>query len=150
MKTAQDIMTKNVVSVTTDTSVKDLARVLLNNNISGVPVLDKEGKVCGIATESDLIFQNKRVHVPPFITILDSFLFLDNPEKMEQELKKIAGATVLDIFTDEVVTIKPDTPLDEIATLMTEKKIHTLPVLSEEGEMVGVVGKKDIIRTILS
>lgn len=150
MKTAQDIMTKNVVSVTLETSVRDLASVLLNNNISGVPVLDKAGRLCGIATESDLIFQNKRLHVPPFITILDSFLFLDNPEKMEQELKKIAGANVLDIYTEDVVSIKPDTPLDEIATIMTEKKMHTLPVLSEGGEIVGIVGKKDIIRTILS
>ena len=143
-------MTKNVVSVTLETSVRDLASVLLNNNISGVPVLDKAGRLCGIATESDLIFQNKRLHVPPFITILDSFLFLDNPEKMEQELKKIAGANVLDIYTEDVVSIKPDTPLDEIATIMTEKKMHTLPVLSEGGEIVGIVGKKDIIRTILS
>lgn len=142
-------MTQNVVSVTLETSVRDLARALLNNNISGVPVLDKNGKLCGIATESDLIFQNKRLHVPPFITILDSFLFLDNPEKMEQELKKIAGATVLEIYTEEVVSIEPGTPLDEIATIMTEKKMHTLPVLSENGEMVGIVGKKDIIRTIL-
>jgi CBS-domain-containing membrane protein len=149
MKTAQDIMTQNVVSVTLETSVRDLARALLNNNISGVPVLDKDGRLCGIATESDLIFQNKRLHVPPFITILDSFLFLDNPEKMEQELKKIAGATVLDIYTEEVVSVEPGTPLDEIATIMTEKKMHTLPVLSENGEMVGIVGKKDIIRTIL-
>ncbi len=149
MKTAQDIMTQNVVSVTQETSVRDLARALLNNNISGVPVLDKNGKLCGIATESDLIFQNKRLHVPPFITILDSFLFLDNPEKMEQELKKIAGATVLDIYTEDVISIEPGTALDEIATIMTEKKMHTLPVLSENGEMVGIVGKKDIIRTIL-
>lgn len=149
MKTAQDIMTKNVVTVTLETSVRDLARALLNNNISGVPVLDNDGRLCGIATESDLIFQNKRLHLPPFITILDSFLFLDNPEKMEQELKKIAGATVLDIYTEDVVSIEPGTPLDEIATIMTEKKMHTLPVLSENGEMVGIVGKKDIIRTIL-
>jgi len=143
-------MTTNVVSVTKTTSVRDLARILLNNNISGVPVLDKDNNLCGIATESDLIFQNKRPHLPPFITILDSFFFLDNPEKMDQELKKIAGATVLDIFTEEVVSIQPDTPLDEIATIMTEKKIHTLPVISDSGEMLGVVGKKDIIRTILA
>lgn len=149
MKTAADIMTKNVVSVTLETPIKDLAGILLNNNISGVPVLGEDSSLCGIATESDLIFQNKRLHMPPVITILDSFLFLDNPDRMEQELKKIAGATVRDIYTEEVVSINPDTPLDEIATIMTEKKIHTLPVLSENGEMVGVVGKKDIIRTIL-
>ena len=149
MKTATDIMTKNVVSVTLDTSIKDLAGILINNNISGVPVLDKGSSLCGIVTESDLIFQNKRLQLPPVITILDSFLFLDNPDRMEQELKKIAGATVRDIYTEEIVSIGPDTPLDEIATIMTEKKIHTLPVLSKDGEMVGIVGKKDIIRTIL-
>ena len=142
-------MTKNVVTVNLEPTVRDLARALLNNNISGVPVLDKDGRLCGIATESDLIFQNKRLHLPPFITILDSFLFLDNPEKMEQELKKIAGATVLEIYTEDVISVEPGTPLDEIATIMTEKKMHTLPVLSESGEMVGIVGKKDIIRTIL-
>ena len=141
-------MTKDVISVKPDTSVKDLATILLERNISGVPVID-DGMLKGIVTESDLIFQNKRLHVPPVITILDSFLFLDNPDRMEQELKKIAGATVGDICSEEVITIEPDTPLDEIATIMTEKSIHTLPVLDEGGAMVGIVGKKDIIRTIL-
>ena len=149
MKTAQDIMTQDVVSVTPDSSIKDLALLLITKNISGVPVLDQDNSLIGIVTESDLIFQNKKLQVPPVITILDSFLFLDNPEKMEKELKKIAGATVRDIFSENVTTITPDTPLDEIATIMTNKKIHTLPVVSESGEMVGIVGKKDIIRTVL-
>ena len=141
-------MTSGVVTVTADTSVKELATILLERNISGVPVLDENDNLVGIVTESDLIFQNKRLHVPPVITILDSFLFLDNPDRMEQELKKIAGATVRDICSEDVVTIMPTTPLDEIATIMTEQKIHTLPVVDEDSEMVGIVGKKDIIRTI--
>lgn len=149
MKTAQDIMTKDVISVSIDTSIRDLAELLLSKNISGVPICDADNTLCGIVTESDLIFQNKQFKVPPFITILDSFLYLDSPDKMERELKKIAGATVGDIFTDTVITISPDTPLDVIATIMTEKKVHTLPVLSDSGTMVGIVGKKDIIRTIL-
>lgn len=149
MKTAKDIMTTKVISVTPDTSVQDLARTLLSNNISGVPVIDNNSKLIGIATESDLIFQNKKLQVPPVITILDSFFFLDNPDRMEKELKKIAGATVRDICTEIVISIKTDTALDEIATIMTEKKVHTLPVLSDSGETVGIVGKKDIIRTIL-
>ena len=150
MKTAQDIMTKEIISVAADLSVRDLAELLLSKNIGGVPVLDSNNNLCGIVTESDLIFQNKQLKAPAFITILDSFLFLDSPDKMEQELKKIAGATVADIYTEDVISINPDTPLDEIATIMTEKKVHSLPVLSHSGEMVGIVGKKDIIRTILT
>jgi len=142
-------MSVDVVSVSPDTPLAELAEVLLSNNISGVPVLDQHGSLVGIATESDLIFQNKLLRVPPVITILDSFLFLDTPERMEKELRKIAGATVSDICSKEIITIKPTTPLNEIATIMTEQKVHTLPVLAEDGTILGIVGKKDILRTIL-
>ena len=149
MKTAQDIMTREVITVSKSTSVKDLARILVANNISGVPVIDENGVLVGIVTESDLIFQNKKLQIPPVITILDSFLFLHTPEKMEKEMMKIAGASVSDIYTSEVITISPGTPLDEIATMMTDKKIHTLPVVTGNRKMVGIVGKKDLLRTIL-
>lgn len=149
MKQAQDIMTSTVITVRTDTPVREIAHIFTEHNISGVPVVDDQDKVIGIVTESDLIFQNKRLSVPPVITILDSFFFLDSPEKMERELKKIAGATVGDIFSSPAISISPETPLDEIATLMTEKKVHTLPVLNDSGRMIGIVGKKDIIRTVL-
>ena len=149
MKTAADIMTVKIISVTAETSLKEFARTLVDNSISGAPVLDASGKLVGIATLSDLIYHNKKLKVPAFITILDSFLFLDTPEKMEKELKKIAAATVGDICTHEVISITPDTLLDEIATIMTEKKVHSLPVIGNNNQMVGIVGKKDIIKTIL-
>ncbi len=142
-------MTEKVISVKPDTLISELAKIFLDNNISGVPVIDENNRVLGIVTESDLIFHSKRLKVPAVLTILDSFIFLDSPEKMEQELRKIAAASVTDIYTSPAVSITPDTPLDEIASLMTDKKIHTLPVLNDNGEMIGVVGKKDIIRTIL-
>ncbi|BDD87131.1 CBS domain-containing protein [Desulfofustis limnaeus] len=149
MNKAQDIMTSDVICVRTDTTIRDVARIFTENNISGVPVIDENGDLLGIVTESDLIFQNKRFRVPPVITILDSFFFLNSPEKMDKELRKIAGATVADVYSTPAISIRPDTPLDEIATIMTEKKIHTLPVVGENGAMVGIVGKKDIIKTIL-
>jgi len=149
MKTARDIMTQEVITIAPDSSIRVLAAIFTENNISGVPVVDEQGSVIGIVTESDLIFHNKRLKVPSVITILDSFFFLDSPEKMEKELKKIGAATVADICTSPPVTITDDTPLDEIATLMSDKHIHTLPVIDGAGEMIGIVGKKDIIRTIL-
>ncbi len=147
MLRAKDLMTENVIAVTKDTEVRELARILTANKISGAPVLDGAGKLVGVVTESDLIFQNKKVHLPTAVAILDAFFFLENPEKMEKEMKKMAGTTVADIFAEEIVTVQKDTPLDELATLMAEKNIHTLPVLDQE-ELVGVIGKSDIIRTI--
>ncbi|MCW5214521.1 CBS domain-containing protein, partial [Desulfobulbus sp. US5] len=81
------------------------------------------------------------------VAILDAFFFLESPDKMEQELKKMSGVTVGDIYAPEVISVQKDTPLEELATLMAEKNIHTLPVLDQE-ELVGVIGKSDIIRTI--
>jgi CBS domain-containing protein len=149
MKTATDIMTREVISVTLETTVKELARLLTANNISGVPVVNDSGEVIGVVTESDLIDQNKKVHIPTVVSILDSFLFLESTDKMDQEIRKIAGSTVADIYTSEIVTVDEQTPIDEMATLMSERNIHTLPVLNE-GKLTGIVGKRDIIRTIIS
>lgn len=148
MKTAADIMTRDVITVTPSTGVKELARIFTENSISGAPVLNAVGKVIGVVTESDLIDQNKKVHIPTVISILDSFIYLESPDKLEQEMRKIAGATVADIFTADIVTVTEETPVDELATIMSEQSMHTLPVV-RNGELVGVIGKRDIIKTII-
>ncbi len=147
MKKAQDIMTTEVVTATESMSVKELAKILFTNGISGVPVYDEEQRVIGVVTESDLIDQNKKVHIPTVVAILDSFVFLESPEKLEKDIKKMAATTVGDICSRDLVVVSKDTPLDEVATLMAEKQIHTLPVMDGK-QLVGVIGKSDIIRTI--
>jgi CBS domain-containing protein len=145
---AKDLMSSPVVTVTQETPVRELARLLAEKKISGAPVVDPQGKVIGVVTESDLIFQNKKVHIPTVLTILDAFIFLESPERMDKEMKKMAGTKVEDIYTKKPTTVEQHTPLEEVATLMAEKKIHTLPVLDHEGNLVGVIGKSDIIRLI--
>ena len=147
MLTAKELMSENVITVTGETPVREFAKILFENKISGTPVVNDQGSVIGVVTESDLIDQNKKVHIPTVVAILDSFIFLESPGKMEKELKKMSGIKVDDIFAHEVITVQQDTPLDEVATLMAEKKVHTLPVLDGE-KLVGVIGKSDIIRTI--
>jgi CBS domain-containing protein len=147
MLKARDIMTSKVITVDENQSVKDLAKILADNKISGVPVLDSEGKIVGVVTESDLIDRAKKVHIPTVMRLFDSYLFLESPERMEKDLKKMSASTVKDICNRNVVTVEPDTPLDEIATLMAEKKVHTLPVVLD-GRLEGIIGKTDIIRTL--
>lgn len=147
MLKSSDIMTQSVITVKKETSVKELALILTKHSISGAVVVDDEDKVIGIVTQSDLIFQNKKLHIPSVVAILDSYFFLENPDKMEQEIQKMAGATVGDIFSGNVVTVQEDTTVAEIATIMSERHVHTLPVL-KDNILVGVIGKKDIIKTI--
>ena len=147
MQTAKEIMSKEVITVGMKTSVSELADILWKNRISGVPVLDENGNVVSVVTESDLIDQTKKIHIPTMISILDSVIFLESSKKTEKEIKKMAGNTVQDICSMELVSVSEDTGLDEIATIMAEKSVHTLPVI-QDGKLVGVIGKSDIIRSM--
>lgn len=142
-------MTKNVITVTPETTVTELALLLSSHNIGGVPVLDSSGILLGVVTENDLIDQKKKIHIPTVVTILDSVFYLESPDKMEKEMKKIAGSTVGDIYTKTPRTVNEDTFIDEIATLMAEKNVHTLPVMRGD-KLVGVIGKRDIIKTLIA
>ena len=147
MLIAKEIMAKKVVSVKADLPVEKLAGILWSHRINGVPVVDDDDQLIGVVTESDLVDQAKRFHIPTAISILDSVIFLDRAKKVEKEIRRMTAATVGDICSREPVTISEDTPLDEIATIMAETKVHTLPVL-KHGALVGVIGKTDIIRAL--
>lgn len=147
MLKAGEIMAKKVITVEPELPVEKLAALLWEHRINGAPVVDAQGSLLGVVTESDLVDQKKRFHIPTIISILDSVIFLDRAQKVEKEISKMTGATVGDICSRNPVTITEETLLDEIASIMAEQKIHTLPVL-KDGALVGVVGKADIIRTL--
>ena len=147
MISAKDIMTKDVITVSSDLAVEKLAEIFWENRISGAPVIDDNDQVVAVVTENDLIDQNKKVHIPTMISILDSVIMLEKADRIEKEIRKMTGTTVKDICSDKLISVDPDTPLDDVATIMAEKQVHTLPVLSD-GKLVGVVGKSDIIKTM--
>jgi len=118
-KTAKDIMTTKVVTVKPSTSIEDAARLLVRRKISGVPVVDEKDKtkVVGILTEADL-------------------------------LAAPSGAkTVAEVMKKRVVSVSPDTPVDEIAEILVKKKIKRVPVI-DAGKLVGIVSRIDVLRAI--
>ena len=147
MLTAKDIMTKNVVTVKPETSIEDLASLLVKNQISGVPVVDENDALYGIVTENDLISQNKRLHIPTVVSFLDAAIYLESSKKFAEEVKRVTATTAGDICARKVITIAEDTPLTDIATIMSEKKVHILPVV-KAGRIVGIIGKRDVVRAV--
>jgi len=146
MLKAKDIMTKDVITTGPEATVEELARLLMKNKVSGVPVTDDNKGLIGIVTENDLITQNKRLHIPTVIRLFDAFILLGSG-RMEEEIKKMAATTVGEICTKKVVSITEETTLDEIATIMAEQHIHLLPVL-RDNTVVGIVGKADMVRAM--
>jgi len=147
MLNASDIMTTDVLTVKKETTLKELAGILYKRHINGVPVVDDKGSLIGIICESDLIRKDKKLHIPTVVTIFDAVIYLENPKNIEKEFQRVSATTVGDLYTPNPITVDEKTPIDEIATLMTQKKIYTIPVMDGD-RMVGIIGKADLIRTI--
>ena len=149
MKTAKDIMEEKVISITPETDISRAVEILLNNHINGVPVVDEEGLLKGILCQSDLIFQQKTISLPPILTFLDGIIPLSSSKKLEKEMKKIAAGTVAQAMVPDPVTVGPDTPVSDIAAMMVEKHFHTIPVV-QDGKLLGIVGKEDVLKTLIT
>ena len=146
---AKDIMTKEVITVSPETEITQAAHLLLEKRINGVPVVNTAGELVGILCQSDLIAQQKSIPIPSLFTLLDGYISLKTSKRMDKEVEKIAATKVAEAMTPNPVTINPETDIEKVAALMVEKNYHTLPVI-EAGRMVGILGKEDVLRTLIT
>jgi CBS domain-containing protein len=143
-------MTSEVFTVTPETSLDLLARAFGERQVSGFPVVDESGRVVGVVTETDLIHQNQRLHIPTAIALFDAVIVLGSSKRLEEEMRRMVATTVAEIMTREPAIVGPEVSAAEVATLMAERDAHTVPVVDEAGRLVGVVGKRDVIRALAS
>jgi CBS domain-containing protein len=148
MITARSIMSTRLITLTPDTSIVEAARLLLDNKINGAPVVDDKGRLLGIICQSDLIAQQKKIPIPTLFAFLDSVIPLGSQKQIEKQVRKIAALTVADAMTREPVSVHPDSGIETVAALMVDSNLHTLPVV-EDSRLVGVIGKEDVLRTLL-
>lgn len=146
---AKDIMTKKVITIDQDASIEELSGLLLDNNISGVPVVDNDGKMIGIATEGDIIVKDTDLHFPRYFKLLDSIIYLESLTKFKNSLKKHLAIKVSEIMTSDIISCSPETPVDDIANTMVENKINRIPVLSADGKPAGIITRADIIKSMV-
>jgi CBS-domain-containing membrane protein len=148
MLTAADVMTRDVITVKKETTIRELAELFAQHRISSAPVVDNNGGLIGIVTETDLIEQDKNLHIPTVISLFDWVIYLESDKKFEKELNKMTGQNVGDIFTQKVETVTPATPVSDVADIMSSRKINAIPVV-EGNEVVGIVARIDLIRTMI-
>lgn len=143
---AKDIMTTRVVTVGPETSVEEIARLLLSQHISAVPVVDAGGRLAGIVSEGDLMRR------PETATERQPSWWLRivaNPETLVRDYAKTHGRHAADVMTDHVVTVSEETPVAEIARLLEERRIKRVPVV-RDGKVAGIVSRADLLRGLAS
>ena len=147
MLTAGDVMTTNIRSVHQDTEISELAKMFVEYNVNAMPVVDDDGALVGIVSQTDLVEQDKPLHIPTVISLFDWVLYLESPKKFAEEVRKVTARKVGEICSRDVVTCNPDTPVSKIASLMVDNKAYLVPVVVD-GRMQGVVARLDIIRSM--
>ena len=145
---ASEIMTQPIIAVEPETPVHDVARLLLDHGITGVPVVTAEGRLVGIINEADLIVRAANVQFPSYLQILDTFLIWGDRRRYDEEIRRVLGSTAGQIMTPDVIAVRPDTDVGEVARLMFEKKINPVPVL-DGGRVIGIISRSDIIRHLI-
>lgn len=145
--TVDDVMSRDPIVVKPETPLKEAIQLIAERRFSGLPVVDQEGKLVGVLSETDLMWQESGVTPPAYIMVLDSVIYLENPARYERELHKALGQTVGEVMTtDRIITIAPDKPLREAAQLMHDRKVTRLPVLDPTGRVIGMITRGDIVR----
>jgi CBS domain-containing protein len=145
---AKDVMTKDVITVRPEEKVNKVVQVLVDNKISGIPVVDENNHVVGIITEKDLMIKASELKVPFYVTLFDSIIFLENPMRFNNDIKKYTAAQVKDAMTTKVISVEEDTPLSEVVAIMQKRRINRVPVL-RHGKLIGIVTRNDIMKSMV-
>lgn len=142
MKTARDLAESPLI-VHPTTTVRDLARLLLDARADGACVVESNALI-GVVTTMDLVYREAEVRLPNLVSVLDAVFSFGARDSLEQELAKIGSATVRDLMTDEPITVGPDATMVEVATLMVRRHLTIIPVLT--GDVLnGVVTKRSLV-----
>jgi CBS domain-containing protein len=143
----RDIMDPDPPTVHPDTPVEDVVRTLRDHELPGVPVVDAAGRCVGIVTEADLVLPDDEgdLHIPHYINLFGGTVFLEPLSRFEERLRKVFASKADDMMTRDPDTVAPDTTVQEAARLIHECGHNRLPVVDEDGRLVGVVTRVDVL-----
>jgi CBS domain-containing protein len=147
--TVAHIMDTDTPSVSPEDTVESVLRVMRDNDLPGVPVVNEGGRCVGIITEADLVMAGEHadLHLPHYFELFGGFVFLEPLGHFEERLRKATAALARDLMTEDPVTIESDAGVQEAARMISRSKHNRLPVV-EHGRLVGVVTRVDVLEAL--
>lgn len=143
-----DIMQTEVVTIKPNAEIKEIARALYENSISGIPVVDSSSKLVGIISEGDLLHKETSPRVPDVVGVLGALIYYRGVKQYDSDFKKLIALQASEIMTKDVITIAKDAKIEDAASLMINRNVKRLPVV-EDGKLIGIISRIDIIKTLM-
>jgi CBS domain-containing protein len=149
MPTVREYMDDDPATVKLDTSAEDVAKLLGEHELAGVPVVNEAGRCVGIVTENDLVMGDEEgdLHIPHYVQLFGGLIFLESVKGFEKRLKKAMAATAQDLMTADPTTVGPDEDVHAAARIISSSGHNRLPVV-EHGVLVGVITRADVLRAL--
>ena len=138
----KEIMVKDVTSISPETGCSEALDLLEKMQISGLPVIDENGKLVGMFTEKDVL----SYMLPSYIEKVGRFIYEENPKSTKKKLMELNKIKVRQLMRKDVVTTTEDTTLCEVARIMLTQKARRIPVIDKSGKVVGIVARCDILK----
>jgi CBS domain-containing protein len=145
--TVAQIMRRLVPAVGPEDSIAVVAKTIAEHGLPGVPVVGN-GELLGIVTEGDIVFREAEVSVPSVTPFLDAMLVADAGTPFEDDLRRVLAVTAGELMTAPVYTIRDRATLQEVATLMSERRVNPVPVVDDSDTIVGIVTRADLVRIV--
>jgi len=151
---AREIMTYPVISVSANTSLKELAEILEEHAFSGVPVVNEHERVMGIVSETDILQYTQQIIGQPLrkpyklLTKDKEVLHVNVLHRGVEMIELVAATTVEKLMSQNVISVKEDTPVAEVIQVMNEHQINRVPVVDREGKLTGIISRGDVITSL--
>mgnify|MGYP001605692721 CR=1 FL=1 len=148
LSTVKDIMTKQVVSVSPETSIIEVQEILYNHKFDGAPVVDPNGRLIGIITEYDLLTKGSAIHLPTFQKILSQLpIFSKDQFEFKKEVEEISSLKVKDVMNKEPFILYEDASFEEAVRAFQEHhRVNPIPIIDKEHKVRGIVSRCDVIK----
>jgi CBS domain-containing protein len=147
-KPVSEVMTKPVFSVRPETPLQEAVTLLSSHHISGLPVVDESGALVGELSEKDLMVRESGFDAGPYVMFLDAVIYLRNPLEWNRQVHQVLGSSVGDVMSSQPHTCAASTSLPQAARLLNDRRIQRLFVVNDQGAMVGVLTRGDVVRAL--
>ena len=147
-QTVAAVMSSRLLSVRADTPLQEAVKLMSDHHISGLPVLDPEGKLVGELSEKDLMVRESGFDAGPYVMLLDAVIYLRNPLQWDRQVHQVLGSTVADVMGGHPHSIAAGASLPAAARQLHDRSTQRLFVLDEQARPVGVLTRGDVVRAL--